>query len=141
VPRARAEPTGVVQNLGYKFTDDFITKTYILPLLRDETKRKRLIAEHKKNPIGVPGRAGREAMGHSEDLARVLDKFRRHPMAGKYVIVTRRHFEEYHIGVCSGVRGEPVGILEGEAFSTQEEAEHAIFLRRIEELLAEYEGE
>jgi hypothetical protein len=141
VPRARAEPTGVQQNLGHKYTDDFITKTYILPLLRDETKRKRLIAEHKKNPIGVPGKSGHEAIGHSEDLARVLDKFRRHPMAGKHVIVTRRQFEEYLIGVCSGVRGEPVKILEGEVFTTQEEAEHAIFLKRVDELLSEYEGE
>jgi hypothetical protein len=134
------EPTGVQQNLGYTQTDDFITTTYVLPLLRDNASRKRLIEEHRKNPIGVPGKNGHEAIGHSEELARVLDKFRRRPMSGKYVIICRHQFEEYYIGVCSGVRGEPVQILEDEKFSNQDDVEHAIFLRRIDDLLAEYEG-
>jgi branched-chain amino acid transport system permease protein len=134
------EPTGVQQNLGYTQTDDFITTTYVLPLLRDNASRKRLIEEHRKNPIGVPGKNGHEAIGHSEDLARVLDKFRRRPMSGKYVIVCRHQFEEYFIGVCSGVRGESVKILEDEKFGNQNDVEHAIFLKRIDDLLAEYEG-
>jgi hypothetical protein len=136
-----AKPTGVKENLGYSLTDDFITKTYVLPLLRDEATRRKLIEEHRKNPIGTPGKSGHEAVGHSEELARVLDKFRRHPMKGKYVIVCRHQFEKYYIGVCSGARGQPVHILEKEEFSTQEDAEHAIFLKRIDDLLAEYEGE
>ena len=134
------DPTGVQENRGYAETDDFITRTYILPLLRDDATRKRLIEEHRQNPIGKPGKGGRAAVGHSDDLARVLDKFRRRPMQGKYVITTRHQFREYHIGVAAGVRGEPVKI-EDEIFATQEDAEHAIFLRRIDDLLAEYEGE
>ena len=139
--KGKAGPTGVQQNLGYQLTDDFIVRTYILPLLRDQASRKRLIEEHKKNPIGVPGKAGHEAIGHSDDLARVLDKFRRLPMTGKHVIVTRRQFKEYYIGVCSGVRGEPVEVLEDTLYATQEDAEHAIFLKRIDALLARYEGD
>ena len=73
------EKTGIQENRGYTQTDEFITRTYVLPLLTDEATRKRLIEEHKNNPVGKPGEAGNEAIGHSDDLARVLDKLRRAP--------------------------------------------------------------
>ena len=80
-----AKKTGVQENRGYTQTDDFITRTHILPLLTDKVKRQELINEHFHNPIGIPGKKGKSAVQHSEDLARVIDKFRRHPMEGKYV--------------------------------------------------------
>lgn len=131
------EPTGVQTNEGKMATDDFITRTYVLPLLRDEATRNRLIAEHRANPVGTPPRNGRPAIEHSEDLIRVLDKFRRQPMAGKLVTVCKKYFEDYRIAVCSGVRGEPLKFLEG-SFSSEEAAEHAIFLKRIAALLKQY---
>ena len=91
----------------------------------------------EKNPIGVPGKAGKEAIGHSDDLARVLDKLRRAPMTGKYVRVCVKPHEGYNIGIVSGVRGQPVKILE-ESYPSEEACEHAIFLRRVEDLLASY---
>jgi branched-chain amino acid transport system permease protein len=136
-----SEETGVQQDLSYALGDDFITRTYVLPLLADPETRQRLIEEHRRNPVGTPGRAGRPAIGHSPDLARVVDKFRRQPMEGKYVMVCRRQFEEYYIGVCSGVRGEPVRILQDRVFTSEEEVEHAIFLKRIDEFLAQYAEE
>jgi hypothetical protein len=48
------KPTGVQTNQGHASTDDYITRTYVLPLLTDEATRGRLIAEHKANPIGRP---------------------------------------------------------------------------------------
>ena len=45
--------------------------------------------------------------------------------------------EDYRIGICSGVRGDPVKILE-ESFSSEEACEHAIFLKRITGLLERY---
>lgn len=130
------EPTGVQQDLGTKLTEDFITRTYVLPIVRDEAKRRRLIEEHAGNPVGIPGRAGKAAVCHSPELARVLDMMRRQPLEGKYLILCRRQFEEYCIAVWSGVRGEPIRVLEDEVFSSDMDAEHAVFVRRLNELVA-----
>lgn len=132
------DPTGVQTNEGHSATDDFITRKYVLPLLRDETTRNRLIAEHKANPIGTAPRNGRPSIGHTPELIRVLDKFRRAPMKGKYMTVCFKPFEDYRIGVVSGVRGEPVQVLEG-SFSSSEACEHGIFLKRIADLLRKYD--
>lgn len=131
------KPTGVQTNQGHASTDDFITRTYVLPLLVDEESRRRLIAEHKACPVGKAASNGRPAIEHSQDLQTVLDKLRRAPMAGKYVTICKRLHEDYRIGICSGVRGEPVKILE-ESFSSEEACEHGIFLKRIADLLAAY---
>ena len=44
-----------------------------------------LIEEHRNNPVGKPGKAGKAGVGHSPDLITVIDKLRRAPMTGKYV--------------------------------------------------------
>ena len=131
------EPTGVQLNESHKAVDDFITQKYVMPLLRDEATRSRLIAEHRANPIGTASRNGRPSIGHSEELIRVIDKLRRAPMKGKYVIIVIEDFADYRIGLLSGVRGEPVKILEG-SFSSQDACEHGIFLKRIGDLLQKY---
>jgi hypothetical protein len=46
-------------------------------------------------------------------------------------------FEEYKIGISSGVRGEPVKTFE-EIYSSEEACEHAIFLKRIADLMEHY---
>ena len=132
-----AKKTGVQENRGYTQTDDFITKTHILPLLTDKAKRKELIKEHLQNPIGTPGNKGKAAVQHSGDLARVIDKFRRHPMEGKYVRVCKVPHTDYRIGIVSGVRGKPVKILP-KSYPSEDSCEHAIFKKRITDLLKEY---
>ena len=110
------DKTGVQLNLGHTSTDDFITEKYVLPLLRDEKMRNKLIEEHRATPVG------RAAQPHK-------------PMAiKKYVTVCKKDFEDYRIGIVTGVRGDPVEILE-ESFSSEEAVEHAIFLKRILDLL------
>ncbi len=131
------EPTGVQLNESHRTVDDFITQKYIMPLLRDEATRNRLIAEHRSNPIGTPPRNGHPSIGHSEELIRVIDKFRRAPMKGKYVSVVMENFADYRIGILSGVRGEPLKLLDG-SFSSQDACEHGIFLKRIGDLLHKY---
>jgi branched-chain amino acid transport system permease protein len=131
-----ASKTGVQLDQGKTATDDFITRTWILPLLTDPAKRQALIAEHRRNPVGMPGKGGKAAVQHSDDLARVIDKFRRAPQAGKYVRVCVVPHKEYAIGVLSGVRGKPVKILENKTYMSEDECEHAIFVRRIDDLLA-----
>jgi hypothetical protein len=46
-------------------------------------------------------------------------------------------FEKYKIGVVSGIRGAPVDIQE-EIYSSEEACEHAIFLKRIANLMNHY---
>jgi len=46
------EKTGVQLNQGHTSTDDFITRKYVLPLLKDEKTRNRLIEEHRACPVG-----------------------------------------------------------------------------------------
>lgn len=84
-----------------------------------------LIAEHAAKPLGQ----------HSDALERVLQYFRRQPQAGKYIIVATKPWEEYRIGVLSGVRGQPATILDGETFASEDEAIHGIFARRVRELM------
>ena len=131
------EKTGVQLNQGHTSTDDFITRKYVLPLLKDEKTRNRLIEEHRACPVGRAPHKGQPMVEHSKDLRTVLDKLRRQPMAGKLLTVCKRPFEDYRIGIASGVRGQPVEILD-ESFSSEEACEHAIFLKRIVELLEKY---
>ena len=133
------DKTGVQLNQGHTSTDDFITHKYVLPLLRDEKTRNRLIEEHRACPVGrAPAlHKGEPGIEHSKELRTVLDKLRRQPMAGKYITICKKDFKDYRIGVCSGVRGQPVKILEG-SFSSEEACEHAIFLKRVVELLEKY---
>jgi hypothetical protein len=58
-------------------------------------------------------------------------------MTGKYVTVCVRMFEQYKIGIVSGIRGVPVDIQE-EIYSSEEACEHAIFLKRIADLMNYY---
>lgn len=131
------KPTGVQTNQSYIATDDFITRTHILPLLIDKQSREQLIAEHRDNPIGTPGRAGKAGIQHSEPLTRVIDKLRRAPMAGKYVRICVALHSDYRIGICAGVRGKPVKILTT-SYPSENACEHAIFVTRVDELLASY---
>ena len=131
------EKTGVQLNQGHTSTDDFITRKYVLPLLKDEKTRNRLIEEHRACPVGRAPHKGQPMVEHSKDLRTVLDKLSRQPMAGKLLTVCKRPFEDYRIGIASGVRGQPVEILE-ESFSSEEACEHAIFLKRIVALLEKY---
>lgn len=129
--------TSMAQDASYHATDEFITLTYVMPILWDEAKRAQITEEHRLNPIGRPGKGGTPASRHSEDLARVLDKLRRAPLAGKMVRVEVKPFEEYAIGVLSGKRGEPVKLL-GQTYPTGDACEHAIFLMRVEAMLKKY---
>lgn len=129
--------TGVQLNQSHTDTDEFITRTHVLPLLTDKAMRERLIAEHRDNPIGKPGLAGAAAVQHSPELQRVLDKLRRAPQAGKYVTIVITPHADYRIGIVSGVRGKPVRVLAG-SYPSTDACEHAIFLKRISELLARY---
>ena len=134
------DPSNVSLNKGHKHTDDFITKKYILPMLRDPQKLKELIDEHRASPFGRAATRNSDLVQHSQDLQTLLDKLRRSGLNGKLLIICVKLHEDYRIGITTGVRGQPVEITE-DSFSSQEACEHAIFLKRINKLLEDYSGE
>src|ERR1700722_7619786 len=133
-----ARKTTMSSNGSHTETDEFITQTHVMPILWDDEVRERIIGEHRKNPIGTPGKAGKPAFQHSEELGHLLDKLRRHPSKGKECMVAIKPFEKYAIGILPGVRGAQIEILDGEYYATEDECEHAIFLRRIKKMLSLY---
>ncbi|RBI59831.1 inner-membrane translocator [halophilic archaeon] len=108
---------------AYEDLDRTIAKEEILPRIDDE-----VIAEHENNPIGQ----------HSDDLERILTYFRRQPVEDKYVLVETEKDEEWRIGKTPGIRGETPEIVDEQTFDSQEEAEHGLFLKRIENLREEF---
>ena len=64
------EETGIQLDQGRASTDDFITRTYVLPLLSDPATRERLIEEHRNNPVGRPARQARPASATAQISSR-----------------------------------------------------------------------
>lgn len=83
-----------------------------------------LIEEHRRRTVGP----------HSDVLARVLNYFRRAPMAGKYAVFAVKSFGPYRIVALSGVRGRRPEFIDDREFATLDDVYHAIFLKRIESL-------
>ena len=101
------------------FLDDFITKKYILPMLRDPQKLKSLIEEHRATPIGRAATRDHSVIQHSQDLQTLLDKLRRGSKENGFVTICLKLHEDYRIGITTGVRGEPVEITE-DSYSSEE---------------------
>ena len=99
----------------------------------DRRMRKRLrmlisdavIEEHRRKPLGQ----------HSDALDRLLNYFRRGGMAGKLgILQATPGVEKFQIVAFPGVRGQ-LTVVENEEFGSLNEAYHAVFLRRIADLL------
>ena len=86
---------------------------------------ERLIEEHQRNPLGQ----------HSEPLERLLMYFRRQPQVDKYAITVIEPFKAYRIVALSGHRGVAPRLVEEKTYATEAEAYHAVFLRRVQDLL------
>jgi hypothetical protein len=82
-------------NKGHKHTDDFITKKYILPMLRDPQKLKSLIEEHRATPIGRAATRDHGVIQHSQDLQTLLDKLRRGSKENGFVTICLKLHEDY----------------------------------------------
>jgi branched-chain amino acid transport system permease protein len=83
------------------------------------------IDEHQRCPLGQ----------HSEPLERLLLYFRRAPLADKYAITAVEPFKAYRIVALSGQRGVAPRLVEDKVYASQDEAYHAVFLRRVQDLL------
>jgi branched-chain amino acid transport system permease protein len=84
-----------------------------------------LIEEFKQKPLGQ----------HSEALERLLNYFRRQPQIDKYAVMVVEQFKAYRVVALSGYRGVPPRLVEDKVYSSVNEAYHAVFLRRIQDLL------
>lgn len=80
----------------------------------------RLVEEHRLRPAGR----------HSPALAFVLGYLRRAPTAGKLALVSSEP-GTWRIVVLSGEQGTPHELLDDQTFASEDEAEHAVFLRRL----------
>ena len=91
------EKTGVQLNQGHTSTDDFITRKYVLPLLKDEKTRNRLIEEHRACPVGKAPALHKGEPGmveHSKELRTVLDKLEKTTNGWKiYVRYANKHLK------------------------------------------------
>lgn len=85
-----------------------------------------VIEEHRRKPLGQ----------HSDALDRLLNYFRRGGMAGKLgVYQVTPGVAKYQIVAFPGLRGQPT-VVENEEFGSLDAAYHAVFLRRIADLLS-----
>lgn len=98
--------------------------------LRDRLKvlvTPELIAEHAGAPLGP----------HSDALARVLNYFRRADVTDKYVILQDGPGGDwrYSVMALSGEAGKPPRVVDDRTYATRDEAYHAVFLLRVNDLL------
>jgi branched-chain amino acid transport system permease protein len=84
-----------------------------------------VVEEHRRSPQGQ----------HSEALERLLIYFRRGPQAGKYAITADQQLKAYRIVALSGQRGVPPREVEDKVYASAAEAQHGVFLRRVQDLL------
>jgi|SRR6516165_546694 branched-chain amino acid transport system permease protein len=96
------------------------TRAAIRPLLT-----KKVIAEHKRNPLG----------DHGDALKRVLNYFRRSTTLTLYVLVCTKPFREWRLARLSGERGKAPTFIDGPAYNSEAQAMHALFLKRVEEVM------
>ena len=129
--------TALQQDYSFAALDDYDTRMYILPHLQDKTSRDAIIAEHRAHPRGSGTQPDGPAPLNSPPLKRLLDKLRVTPQAGKHTIVETVPWKEYAIGILPGNRGGAVEIT-SETYPTREDAEHAIFLKRLKALCDAY---
>jgi branched-chain amino acid transport system permease protein len=84
-----------------------------------------LIEEHRLKPLGQ----------HSENLERVLNFFRRAPGDNKYSLYEIEADRKYRIIALSGQKGVPPREVDERIFHSKSEALHAVFLKRVQELM------
>ncbi len=84
-----------------------------------------IINEHRAKPLGQ----------HSEALERLLLYFRRAPQEDKYALHRAGPQGPYKLIAFSGVRGTSPRVVEDREYHSVDEAYHAVFMRRVHDLL------
>lgn len=95
-------------------------REYLKTLVTDE-----ILEEHRQKPFGQ----------HSPALDRLLNYFRRAPIDDKYAVLCVRPWAEYRLVALTNRRGIPPRQVDDQVYTTPEDAAHAVFLKRIQDLL------
>ena len=135
---AEQKTTALRDNYSFRAVDDYNVRTYLLNHLKNKESRDALIAEHRAFPRGGPTLPGAPPPLQSSTLAQLVDMLRMVPQTGKHTIVETVPWKEYSIGILPGRRGGNVRITK-EKYATREDAEHAIFLKRLKALCEKYD--
>ena len=69
-------------------------------------------------------------------LFRSLLYFRKAELAGKYAVYCTVPFEAYRVVALSGLPGVPPRVVDDRTYTSVNDAYHAVFLRRINDLRA-----
>lgn len=96
--------------------------------LRDHLKTlisPELIEEHRLKPLGQ----------HSDRLERVLNYFRMAGGENKYVLYEMQTGTAYKIIATTGIKGTPPRDVDDVVFTNKDDALHAVFLRRVQDLM------
>jgi branched-chain amino acid transport system permease protein len=117
-----SEEATEIQDKQYIYYRRFDKKwrEYLKTLVTDE-----IIEEHRRQPLGQ----------HSDALQRLLNYFRRGPLPDKYAILEVKPLTEYKVVALTGVRGMPPRLVDDKLYKSLNEAYHAVFLRRVNDLL------
>jgi hypothetical protein len=118
----------------------YVADHHVAPLLLDERSRARLVEQHRRLPLALPGRGGTPARAHGPELARVLDWLRSGPLEGKLVLVRCADCDGLRIARMSQAPSSLPAIVEQRCYDDPAEAEHAVFLRRVADFLALHAG-
>ena len=84
-----------------------------------------LIEEYRASPLGQ----------HSDELERVLNYFRRAPLGGRYALYELEPGRRYKIVTTAGPAGSLPEDVDGTVYADKSEALHAVFLKRVDELM------
>ena len=71
----------------------------------------------------------------SDALERVLTYFRSAAVTDKYAILAVKPFAEYRIVALSGRRGVPPRAVDDQVFTSEQDALHGVFLKRVQDLM------
>ena len=96
--------------------------------LRDELKAlvsPEVLAEHERQPWGQ----------HSQALTRLLHYFRFAAITDKYALQVDVPFARYRLIALSGQRGVPPRHVDDKTYPHLQQATHAVFLKRCQDLL------
>ena len=130
----RAAITGRYAEYLPQQAPEIIDKSVIVGRVFERSLRDRLrswitpdlIAEHEARPMGQ----------HSDHLERMLNYFRKAPIPDKYAVYCEKPFESYRVVALSGLPGVPPRTVDDKTYPSLEEAYHAVFLRRVNDLRA-----
>ncbi len=84
-----------------------------------------VMEEHRRKTCGQ----------HGEALMRLLAYFRFQSVVDKYALRCDEPFKRYRLIALSGVRGVPPRVVDDKTYGSLEEAYHAVFLKRCQDLL------